>query len=174
MVPNNPTCQLPGCFHCGTSVLRTFATTPANKPASARLSPSIAKWTRLTTGTSQLLDEIEERMRRVKPPPGIKGICSGGVLFETPSLSKYGLGGTGELYRGIGRFNRSCKEVPANCWVLTGRIWKVGVLPNDTEGKPSCRQKRGNIELRTTSGSHFCAVDQRQREIVRHQSWKIL
>ena len=63
----------------------------ANKPASARLSPSIAKWTRLATGISHLLVEIEERMRRVKPPPGMKGICNGRVLFESPSWSKYGL-----------------------------------------------------------------------------------
>jgi len=85
----------------------------------------MVKWTRLAVGISQLFVEIEERMRRVKPPPGIKGICT---LSDNP-CSKYGLGWTGELYRGIGRFDKACKGVPTNCCVVTGRIWKVGVLP---------------------------------------------
>lgn len=71
------------------SIERTLATTAASRDASTVLSPSRTNWSRDATGTDQF-DGRLVMMRRVKPPPGMKGIGLSG-------LSASGYCETGEL-----------------------------------------------------------------------------
>lgn len=116
-VPNNPCCQLFGCFHSvnAPSSDSTFATTFAMSDASALLSPSITNCKSAAVGTGHCAGRVE-RMRRVRPPLGIKGI---GPSFA----GARGRWTTGEEYAGMLSSERVRRGEADNEGELGGWIW---------------------------------------------------
>jgi len=80
------------------SAANTFATTTANRFASALLSPSTTNCKRFAVGIDHA-EGREERKRRVRPPPGMKGI-------EPSFALACGRCETGDVYFGIGNLLR--------------------------------------------------------------------
>lgn len=70
--------------------------------------------------------EMVDRIRRVRPPPGMNGIGVDSMGRMTWSESRYC--GEGEVYDGIGRFNIEDRDVWAIDGELLGTMWYVGVI----------------------------------------------
>lgn len=76
-VPKSPR-QLLGSRHCVIGLSSIFVATDVRYPASGLLSPSMTNWRTEAVGMGQSVG-MDNKSRRVRPPPGMKGISESGV-----------------------------------------------------------------------------------------------